>query len=353
MLWKEEKTDMKTFLENLEALSLARGTSGDEGAVKKLIYDEVIGYTDCVAKTDNAGNLIVFKKGKNKPKNRLMFSAHMDEVGFIITHIDENGFLKFSNVGGIDSRVIIGKRLLVGENAIPGLLGSKAIHLVKEDEFKNPVKTDSLYIDIGADSKEEAEKLVKLGDRAVFDSDFEKFGEDCVMGKALDDRAGCALLMELLKEEAEYDITVCFTTREEIGGNSAGNAAFTVDPDIAVVVEATSAADVPCVPGEKFVCKQGEGPVVSFRDNGTLYDMELYRFIMELCKEKNIPAQTKHSICGFNDAKFIHQARGGIRPVAVSLPARYIHSPYASIRLSDAENTAALLKILSTKLCEI
>ena len=317
---------MKTFLENLEALSLAAGTSGDEAAIKKLIYDEVIGYPDCTAKTDNAGNLIVSKKGKKARKNRLMFSAHMDEVGFIITHIDENGFLKFSNVGGIDSRVIVGKRVRVGKDGIPGLLGSKAIHMVKKDEFENPTKTDDLYIDIGADTKEEAEKLVFLGDRAVFDSDFEKFGEDCVMGKALDDRAGCAVLMELLKEEAEYDITVCFTTREEVGGNSAGNAAFAVDPDIAVVVEATSAGDFPSVPGEKFVCKQGLGPVVSFRDNGTLYDMELYRHIMELCEQKNIPAQTKHGICGFNDAKFIHQARAGIRPVAVSLPARYIHT---------------------------
>jgi len=344
---------MKTFLENLKALSLARGTSGDEGAVRKMIYEEVLSYPDCIAKTDNAGNLIVSKKGKNEPKNKLMFSAHMDEVGFIITHIDENGFLKFGNIGGIDSRVIVGKRVLVGENALPGLLGSKAIHLVKKEEFDNPTKTDSLYIDIGADSREEAEKLVKLGDRAVFDSDFDEFGSGCVMGKALDDRAGCAMLMELLKEEAEYDFTACFTVKEEIGGNGASSAAFTVEPDIAVVVEATSAGDFPSVPGEKFICKQGEGPVVSFRDNGTLYDMELYHYIMELCEKENIPVQTKHGICGFNDAKFIHQSRGGVRPVAVSLPARYIHSPYASIRLCDAENSIALIRLLSKRLCEV
>ncbi len=344
---------MKTFIENLETLSMARGTSGDEAAVKKLIYDEVLSYPDCVAKTDNAGNLIVLKKGKNSPKNKLMFSAHMDEVGFIVTHIEESGFLRFSCIGGIDSRVIVGKRLLVGENAIPGLLGSKAIHLVKKEEFDNPTKTSDLYIDIGAESREEAEKLVKLGDRAVFDSDFEKFGDGCVMGRALDDRAGCAILMELLKEEAEFDFTVCFTTREEISGNGAPAAAFGVDPDIAVVVEATTAGDVPCVPGEKFICKQGAGPVVSFRDNGTLYDMELYHHIMELCKKENIPAQTKHGICGGNDAEAIHKTRGGIRPVAVSLPARYIHSPYATIKLSDAENMISLIRILSRELCEI
>ncbi len=344
---------MKTLLENLEILSMANGTSGDESAVRKLIYDEVMGYPSCIAKTDNAGNLIVSKKGKIQPKNKLMFSAHMDEVGFIITHIDENGFLKFSNVGGIDSRVIVGKRVLVGKNAIPGLLGSKAIHLVKKDEFDNPTKTSDLYIDIGADSREEAEKFVTLGDRAVFDSDFEKFGDGCVMGKALDDRAGCAMLMELLKEDAEYDFTACFTTREEIGGNGASAAAFGVDPDIAVIIEATTAGDVPCVPGDKFICKQGEGPVITFRDKATLYDMDLFHYTMELCKKNGIPSQTKHGVCGGTDAGPIHKTRGGIRPVAVSLPARYIHSPYATIKLSDAEHTVSLLRLLSKGLCEV
>lgn len=344
---------MKTFLENLESLSTAIGTSGDEAAVKKLIYDEVIAYPNCIAKTDNAGNLIVSKKGKSEPKNKLMFSAHMDEIGFIITHIDESGFLKFSPVGSVDSRVTVGKRVLVGKNSIPGLLGSKAIHLVKKEEFDNPTKTDDLYIDIGAENREEAEKLVSLGDRAVFDSDFCRFGDGCVMGKALDSRSGCAILMELLKEEAEFDFTVCFTTREEIGGNGAPAAAFGVDPDIAVVVGATSAGDIPCVPGDKFICKQGKGPVVSFRDSGTLYDMELYHRIMEICENEKIPAQTKHGIAGSNSAEAIHKARGGIRPAAISVPARYIHSPYVTVKLSDAENAISLIKILSTELCKI
>ena len=282
-----------------------------------------------------------------------MLSANMDEVGFIITHIDESGFLKFSCVGSVDGRVVIGKRVLVGKNSLPGLIGSKAIHLVKEDEFKSPVNTRELYIDIGAESREEAEKLVKLGDRAVFDSDFGTFGDGCVMGKALDNRLGCAMLMEVLKDEAEYDFTACFTTRGEIGGSGASGAAFGVAPDIAVVVEATPAGDIPCVPGDKFICKQGLGPVVSFRDNGTLYDMELYHLVMELCKENEISAQTKHGICGEGDAGTIHKARGGIRPVGISVPVRYAHSPYTSAKLSDAESTVALLRILSRRLCEV
>lgn len=344
---------MKTFLENLEALSMAVGTSGDESAVKNLIYSEVISYPDCVAKTDNVGNLIVSKKGKKQPKNKIMFSAHMDEIGFIITHIDENGFLKFSCIGDIDSRVFIGKRLLVGENSIVGLLGSKAIHLVKKEEFDSPAKTSDLYIDIGAESREEAEKLVSLGDRAVFDSDFSKFGDGCVMGKALDDRCCCAILMELLKEDSEYDFTVCFTTREEIRGNGASAAAFTVSPDISVVVGTSVAGDTPCVPGDKFITKLGNGPAISFRDKGTLYDMEIFRRITKICKDKNITVQTKHGICGENGAEFIHKTKGGIRPVCVSVPVRYAHSPYAAIKLSDAEGLVALIKILSTELCEI
>ena len=344
---------MKTFLENLEMLSMAIGTSGDENAVRKLIYDEVIAYPGCIAKTDNAGNLIVSKKGADEPKNKVMFTANMDEVGFIITHIDENGFLKFNNIGGIDSRVIVGKRLLVGENAIPGLLGSKAIHLVKKDEFDNPTKTSDLYIDIGAESREEAEKLVSPGERAVFDSDFCEFGEDCVLGRALDNRTGCAVLMELLKEDAEYDFTVCFTVRGEVYGNGAPAAAFGVAPDIAVAVETAAAGDTPGVPAEKSLCKQGKGPVLSFRDNGTLYDLDLYHFVTELAEKENIPAQTRTGIFGRGAAEAIHKARGGIRPVSVSVPARYVHGPYAALKLSDAESTVSLLKVLSKGLCEV
>lgn len=344
---------MKTFLENLEMLSMAIGTSGDEGAVRKLIYDEVLAYPNCLAKTDNAGNLIVSKKGKKEPKNKVMFTANMDEIGFIITHIDEKGFLKFSNIGSIDSRVIIGKRVLVGKNAIPGLLGSKAIHLVKKDEFDNPTKTADLYIDIGAESREEAEKLVSLGERAVFDSDFCRFGDGCVLGRALDNRVGCAALMELLKDEAEYDFTACFTVRGEIRGNGASSAAFGVAPDIAVAVETAAAGDTPGVPGEKSLCKQGKGPVLSFRDSGTLYDLDLYHYAAELAGKENIPTQTRTGIFGSGAAESVHKARGGIRPVSVGIPVRYVHGPYSALKLSDAENAVSLIKAMSKGLCEI
>ncbi len=344
---------MNTLLENIEMLSTARGTSGDEETIRSLIYNEIKNIPNCEFKTDNAGNLIVRKTGLSEPKNRLMFSAHMDEVGFIITNIDESGFLKFSSIGSVDTRVSIGKRVLVGRDGVPGLIGSKAIHLVGKDEFDKVSDLDDLYIDIGADSKDEADKLVKLGDRAVFDTDFALFGDGLIMGRVLDDRVGCAVLMELLKKDTEYSFTVCFTTREEIGGNGACAAAFGVDPDIAVVVESTTAGDIGGVSPDKYVCEQGRGPVVSFMDKGTVYDMELYHFVMDTAEENAIPTQTKHGVFGGNDAAEIHKTRAGIRPVAVSVPTRYIHSPAATAKVSDIENCLKLLTVLSRRLCEV
>ncbi len=343
---------MRNFNENLKMLSEVIGTCGDEGSVRKLIYDEVISYPDCIAKTDNIGNLIVTKKGEKQPKNKIMFTAQMDEVGFIVTDIDENGFIKFSCIGEIDSRVILGKPILVGKSKLPGLLGSKAIHLVKKEEFDKPAKTNNLYIDIGADSKEEAEKLVSLGDRIVFDSDFNEFGEGFVMGKALDSRVGAAILMELLKEKAEYEYTVCFTVRGELNGNGASSAAFSVKPNIGIAVGYVPAGDMPTSCG-KTICKIGEGAVVAFRDRATLYDMDLYRVVMEEAKSKDIKVQTKHGICGSNEAESIHKAAGGIRPVSVAVPVRNSHSAYPVLKTSDCEHAVALVKTLSRRLCEV
>lgn len=341
---------MKTLHENIKALSNLTGTSGDEGRIKDYIYDEIKDFPNCTFSQDNAGNLVVVKKGKREPKNKLMFSAHMDEVGFIITQIDDKGFLSFTSVGGIDPRLMSGKSLLVGEKEIPGIMGCKAGHLVSADEMKKSLSESALYIDIGADSKEEALKLVSLGDRAVWDTKYMEFGSDCILGKALDDRVGCALLIELLKEDAPYTFTAAFTTREEVGGNGASSAAFNADPDIAVVIECTTAGDVADVPEAKWVCHQNGGPVVSFIDNGTLYDTELYKFTMKRAEEEGIPAQTKEGKFGGNDAAHIHTVRGGVRPVAVSLPARYIHAPAASLQKADIENALKLLKIIKDEM---
>lgn len=342
---------MGTLLENLETFCGIPGTSGDEAAVREAIYQEIKDLPGCTVRTDNAGNLIAEKAGREPPKSKVLFCAHMDEVGFIVTRIDERGFLSFGCVGRIDSRVVIGKRVLVGKDRLPGLVGAKALHLIPKEQRGEPAEIGDLYIDIGADGKSTAEALVRPGDRAVWDTDFCLIGkETAICSRAVDDRAGCALLVELLKGDAPYGFTAAFTTREEVDGSGAPAAGFSVEPDISVVVEATSAGDGAGVPEGDYVCAQGKGPVVSFIDKGTVYDPALYETVTAFARENGIPFQPKEGIAGANDSEAIHKSRAGVRPAAVSLPARYIHSPVTTLRIEDLENTLRLLTILRGEL---
>ena len=303
----------------LEQLALIPGVSGDEGAVAARIAEEIKGHCDeCV--TDPLGNRLVYKKGKKRAKNRVMLAAHMDEVGFIVTAIGEDGLLRFDTVGGIDARVIAGK----------------------------PV--DELYLDIGANSREQAAAAVRLGDRAIFDSEFVRFGEGLIKGRALDDRAGCAALVEMIRGELEYDAWFAFTVQEETGTSGAKTAAFTQDPDYAIVVETTTAGDVGGAPEERQVCRLGRGPVVSFMDKGTIYDPELFGLALAVAAREGVPAQVKEGVFGGNDSRSIQCARGGVRTIALSIPCRYLHSPSCVLHGGDAENTLRLTRALAAEL---
>ena len=326
-------------MKDLEALCLLNGTSGDEGSVRDFILSK-LGDTEFVV--DNLGNIIVEKKGKQKPKNKLMLSAHMDEVGVIITHIDENGFLSFSTVGGIDPKALLGKRVRIGN--VLGVIGTAPVHL-SEDTAVMP-KVDKMYIDIGALNREDALKCVSPGDCGVFESEFVRFGDGFIKSKAIDDRVGCALLLELLEKELPFDVSVCFLTREEIGLKGAACAAAGVKPDIALVLESTTSNDVCGVSGADKVCALGEGPVISFMDRATLYDRGLYREAMHIAKANRLKAQTKTKIAGGNDASAIQIAGEGARVLAVSVPTRYIHSAVSVAKISDIESTALLVEKL-------
>lgn len=323
---------------NLEELCLINGASGDESRVRdfiksKISADEMF--------TDNLGNLIVFKKGKKRAKNKIMFSAHMDEVGFMITHINEEGFLSFGEVGGINPSVVLGRGVRL-ESGVPGVIGTKAVHQQSADERKNQPEIKSLYIDIGASSREEAEKYAPLGSYAYFDDDFFEFGDGFIKGKAVDDRAGCLIMMNLINSGPEYDAWYAFTVQEEIGTRGAGTAAFSVAPDIAFVLESTTACDIAGVSGAKKICELGKGAVVSYMDNGTIYDRELYDLAMKTALESQIPVQTKTLIAGGNDSRSIHISRGGVRTCAISVPCRYLHSPSCVIKESDFNAVKAL-----------
>ena len=332
----------------LKELCLLNGTSGDEDAVRDYIVSQIKDY--CEYSVDALGSIIAFKKGRKTPTKSLSINAHMDEVGFIITDVTDEGYLRFSTVGGIDSSVCLDRVVSIGKNGVKGVIGDKAAHLLKKEEEEKFPKFDKLLIDIGAKDKEQALAAVSLGDFAYFVSDCYEFGNGFFKAKALDDRIGCMLMIELIQSELEYDTTFCFNSQEEVGLRGAMCTSFAVQSDISIVLEATTAADFDGVSGSDRVCILGNGPVVSFMDRRTIYDKELYKLAMDTAKEKGIPAQTKTAIAGGNDAGSIQRSGAGSRVMAISLPCRYIHSAASVVKLSDIDNTRKLLKALLTKI---
>lgn len=331
------------MLDLLKQLCLLDATSGDEDAVREFIISEIDGY--CDYKTDNLGNILCFKKGKNRPQKKVMLDAHMDEVGLIITSVTSDGFLKFKTVGGIDTAALMFRKVKIN-GKIDGVIGGKPIHLIKGDARKKLPESDSLYIDIGASSKEEALEKITLGDRAVIESNFVLSG-DIIKAKAIDDRIGCAVLINLLKSESEYDFYASFSVQEEIGTRGAKTAAFAINPDAALVIEATTAADIADVPQDKKVCKLGNGAVVSFMDKGTVYDKNYYNAALQ----SGMPCQPKQAVAGGNNSAGIHLSREGVRTLAISLPCRYIHSSSCVANLDDCKSVEELTKYMLNGIC--
>lgn len=317
----------------LEKLCLANGASSDEEAVMDIILNEIKDYIDDY-KIDNLKNLIVYKKGKKRPKSTVMVSAHMDEVGFIITSITDSGFLKFSSVGGINNSVICGKHVTVGKNKIPGVIGIKPIHMLKPEEKGKPVPIEDMYIDIGAKDKDDAMKYISLGDFAYFKAEFYE-SDGIIRTKAIDDRAGCLILINMIKSELEYDTVFSFVTQEEIGLRGAKTASYTINPDIAIVIEATTASDLADTADHEKVCCINKGAVISFMDKRTIYDRELYKMAINSSKYTNVLVQEKRAVAGGNDAGAIQVSRNGVRTIAISIPARYLHCAAAMISKYD------------------
>lgn len=327
------------------------GVSGDEDRVREYIRHKAAPYADSM-RTDAMGNLIVFKKGAKSTGNKLLIAAHMDEVGIIVTRITDDGFLKFDFVGGVDRRVAIGKPVVIGENNIPGIIGLKAIHLVKRDEMKKTPKTDALYIDIGAKNKEEALKLVQPGTYGCFVGEPEEFGNGLLKAKAIDDRAGCAIMLSLLKQELPMDVTFAFTVQEEVGTRGAFGAAFSVTPEIGLVLETTTAANLPDVEPHRQVCAPGKGPVISYMDGGTIYDRPLFEKLRDLAEANDIPWQTKEYIAGGNDARTIQRSKAGVRVAAISAAVRYLHAPASVGCMADFEHMEQLVMLFLKDLAQ-
>ena len=339
------------MLNALKQLCLLNGVSGDEDEVRRYLTGRAEPHASRLS-TDALGNLIVLKKGRRSTGNRVMLCAHMDEVGVIVTRITEEGFLKFDFVGGVDRRVAIGKPVVIGPNRVPGVIGLKAVHLTGKEERKKAPKTDSLYIDIGARDRQSAEERVALGDYGAFVCEPEEFGEGLFKARAIDDRVGCAVMLKLLEEELPLDVTFAFTAQEEVGTRGAFGAAFSVTPEIALVLETTTAADLPGVEDHRRVCAPGRGPVISYMDGASIYDRELFETLCRLSEENGIPWQTKEYIAGGNDARTIQRTKAGVRVAALSAAVRYLHAPAGVGSTADFENMLRLTRLFLAEIAE-
>lgn len=336
--------------DTVKALSSLCGISGREESVRECIISQIEGTADY--RVDNLGNLIVFKKGAKTPKNKVMLDAHMDEVGMVATYITSDGLIRFTTAGGINTKALIGKNVLVGEKKVNGVIGIVPIHLVDDGDRRKIPEKESLYVDIGASDADEAGEYVKPGDAIYFDSDYVEFGDGFIKGRALDDRVGCAILLEMLKSDLPFDMYFSFSVQEEVGTRGAAASAFSVNPDYAVAVETTTASDIPSVEGEKQVCRLGGGVVVSFMDRGTVYNHELFTRAFELAEEKNIKMQTKTMVAGGNNAAAIHKSAGGVRVLTVSVPCRYLHSPACVIKWEDVEESSRAVMALAEEFAD-
>ncbi|OEF98713.1 M42 family metallopeptidase [Desulfuribacillus alkaliarsenatis] len=328
----------------LKKLTEANGISGNETEIRNLIKTEIAQYVDEMY-TDVLGNLIAIKN-KNNGKDKVMLAAHMDEVGLMVVNIEKNGLLKFRSVGGIDERILVSKHVLIGEDKVNGVIGAKAIHLQKPNERTIPLTMDQLYIDIGANSKEEAESKVKIGDYVAFASAYTEMGSKCVKGKAFDDRVGCAVLIEILKSNIDIPIYAAFTVQEEIGLRGASTATYSINPDLALVIEGTTASDVIGTKEHQYVTQLGKGPALSVIDRGMIANAKLNKNILKIADDNNIPIQIREGASGGNDAGKIHLHKTGVLTGVLSIPVRYIHSPHSLINLDDYENLIKLTKVV-------
>jgi len=330
------------MLKTLEELCALDGPSGCEDSVRDYIRAKAAPFADEILE-DPMGNLMILRRGRASRENPLMLCAHMDEVGVIVKRITDDGMIRFGFVGGIDPRVVIGRKIRF-TNGVLGFAGIKAVHLTTAAERENMPKAKDLYIDIGASGQKQAEARLSLGDYGTFDAENRYFGDGLLKAKAIDDRIGCAVLLTLLQTEPPADTWFCFTVQEEVGLRGAATAAFRLNPDFCLVVEGTTAADLAEAPGNKQVCRLRGGAVLPFMDRGTIYDRELFELLRSIAAEKNIRWQTKHMVAGGTDAGRIHKLRTGIRTAGIAVPVRYIHSPVSVAAIQDMEDVLSLTR---------
>ena len=338
----------------LKELSEAFGVSGHEDAVRQLILNTVRDSVD-EHRVDALGNLIALKKGDGPSRRKVMIAAHMDEVGLMIVHIEKEGWLRFQPVGAIDDRILLAKRVLIGDNHLPGVIGVAPIHLLDYKARNQVPKRKDLSIDIGVSSKEDAERKVKPGDYAAFDIAYAELGGQLrtAKGKAFDDRAGCAVLIELLRDRYPFDLHAVFTVQEEIGARGARVAAHAIAPDVAFVLEGTICDDMPKKRDVSPTTDLGAGPAITLMDRSMIADQRLVRLLADTAEKRTIPHQFKQPGRGSTDAGAIHLSREGAPSAVVSVPVRNLHAPVSLLSLKDLNDTVRLMRESLYQLTEL
>jgi len=340
----------------LERLSNAFGPSGNETEVSEILRGELESYAD-ETHVDKLGNILFYHHGKEGyPK--IMLAAHMDEVGFMVTFIEENGFLRFDTIGGITNMVMPGQRILLrgDKGALKGIIGTKPPHLMTPEELAKIIPKEDLFIDIGAESLNQAkEKGVDVGTMGVFDVEFTDLGDGYYRGKSLDDRAGCTVMAEVFKalKDSPYNIVAVGSVQEELGIRGARTAAWQVDPDFGLALEGTFVSDVPTTRPDRVSSKIKGGPVVTIMDRTAFTHPTVLRTLIKVGRDKAIPFQFKQVPLGGTDAGAIHLTKAGVPSGTVAVPCRYIHGPASVMHIDDLNNAVKLviefMKAISTK----
>jgi len=324
----------------LEKLCNAMSVSGDEGEVRRIVLEEIKPYADEI-QVDALGSVLARKKSAVKNPLRVLLDAHMDEVGFMIVHDEGDGIYQFKTVGGIDSRHLAGKQVIVGKDHLPGVIGLKPIHLAERSELRHAPEVDALRIDLGAGK-------AKIGERATFATKFQRAGGS-ILSKAIDDRIGIAILIEILKHAPkQIELCLSFSVQEEIGLRGAKVAGHYFEPDLAIAVDSTPARDLPHHEGEEnylYNARLGFGPAIYMANNSTIDDPRLVRFLAQMGDKHKVQYQFRQPGGGGTNAGAIQRSRAGAPVISVSVPHRYTHSPVSISRVADWKNTLNLLHI--------
>ncbi len=331
----------------LKALSEAPGVPGREERIRDIITAESKGLFDETS-VDPLGSLILLKKSKTPNAQRVLLACHIDEIGFYVSHISDNGFLRLQNAGGFDTRNLLARRVRVQSSSgedLTGLMnpGGRPIHISKDEDRKKIPEISDFYVDLCL-VPEDVKKKVRIGDPVTLVQEFSEIGH-CVTGKCLDNRVAAFVAIEAIRKATniKYDVILAATVQEEVGCRGAGPAAYTADPHIAIAIDTTLCVDTPGVPEEERVTKQGAGVALTLMDSLTISNRTLIDEFDKLAEQREIPRQFSILPRGGTDAGPMQRSRAGYRVMTLSIPTRYIHTVTECIHKKDLQAAIDLL----------